>query len=424
MTTTVSQSSLIPESPIKPVPPIRWVYLDVLRCVAILMVLGPHTPFRLPENAVGWRFFETWRHGGWVGVDLFFVLSGFLIGGLLFSEERKYGSIRFGRFFIRRTFKIWPTYLVYLAAIFVLVVHDVPDRSVPLLPRIRHAAGAIWPYLIHIQNYKELELIERIGHTWSLAVEEHFYLLLPLLLFTLGSQRKGADRQTVFASVPWIGVGLLIVCLALRINSWRGHPEFDEFRNHWPTHLRIDALFTGVVLAYGVHFARPMIESLRRWRWIILAVSIACFVPFAWVDGKGQGPCTYGYTALSIGSVGLVLAAWFTSVPAPGMPATPVWLPQATPPPVLKAVDWTARMLALIGARSYSIYLFHMPFSTPLTMKVLTRLRMWESPWHYPMAVCVYVGLALGMGAVVYFIIEAPSVAIREKLFPGRTAAK
>ena len=73
---------------------LRLVYLDVLRCVAIFMVFGPHTWFRLPKDAHGWQFFEMWRHGGWVGVDLFFVLSGFLIGGLLFAEQRKFGSIR------------------------------------------------------------------------------------------------------------------------------------------------------------------------------------------------------------------------------------------------------------------------------------------------------------------------------------------
>src|SRR5882724_9543712 len=74
----------------------RWVYLDVLRGVAILLVLGIHTCFRLPADAWGHLFFDTWRRVGWVVVDLFFVLSGFLIGGLLFAEFRNKGRIRYG----------------------------------------------------------------------------------------------------------------------------------------------------------------------------------------------------------------------------------------------------------------------------------------------------------------------------------------
>src|SRR5216683_166766 len=96
----------------------RLIYLDVLRATAILLVLGAHTiAFRLPEEAFGYSFFRVWRHMGWVGVDLFFVLSGFVIGGLLFAEYRKHGGIHFGRFLIRRAFKIWPGYLTLLVAV-------------------------------------------------------------------------------------------------------------------------------------------------------------------------------------------------------------------------------------------------------------------------------------------------------------------
>src|SRR5438128_1927817 len=85
--------------------PPRLIYLDVLRAAAILLVLGAHTrEFNLPDNTFGHRFFDIWRNIGWVGVDLFFVLSGFLIGGLLFAEYRKYRGIYFGRFLIRRAF--------------------------------------------------------------------------------------------------------------------------------------------------------------------------------------------------------------------------------------------------------------------------------------------------------------------------------
>ena len=415
----------------QPALPARWVHLDVLRCVAIVLVLGPHTPFRLPENTVGWPLFEMWRHGGWVGVDLFFVLSGFLIGGLLFAEKRKYGSIRFGRFFVRRTFKIWPTYLLFLVAAMAFAVVYIPDKSVRMTARVGEVARATWPYLIHIQNYYETPMVERIGHAWSLAVEEHFYLLLPLLLFVLGlatSRGNSVGKPGAFRGIPWIGIGLLAGCLGLRLNAWRMHPEFDEYTHHWPTHLRIDALFAGVTLAYGVHFARPSVEKLRPFRWVILVASVACFAPFFTnigslvprVDGLSRWACTYGYTLLSIGSVGMVLLAWFGSVPAQGQTG-PTWLPRATPPKVLRASGVFAGALAVIGARSYSIYLFHMPFTVPIVMRIRAQIGLWDSPWHYPVMASIYAALAFALGSFMYFIIEAPSVAIRERLFPSRS---
>src|SRR5258706_10895530 len=266
--------------------PPRLIYLDVLRAAAILLVLGAHTiAFKLPENTFGFRLFELWRHMGWVGVDLFFVLSGFLIGGLLFAEYRKYQGIHFGRFLIRRAFKIWPGYLVLLAA---LAVWDIKHlESTP-----REAASHLWPYSLQIQNYIG-PLVEEIGQTWSLAVEEHFYLLLPLLLAILigimpRPARSGPSGP--FRSLPWFCLGLMVLCLALRIWTWRAHRPFkgdddtSAFTIHWPTHLRLDSLFVGVTLAYATQFARERIDALRRWKSVILLISLACFIPPGFMD--------------------------------------------------------------------------------------------------------------------------------------------
>lgn len=399
----------------------RWIYLDVLRGAAILLVLGIHTSFRLPDDAWGHRFFLAWRRIGWVGVDLFFVLSGFLIGGLLFAEHRNSGRIRYGRFFLRRIFKIWPTYLVFLAAAFAYDLWDVPDRSEPILSRLGHSASAIWPYLIHIQNYYESPMMDKIGHAWSLAVEEHFYFLLPVLLFVL--QRRSIRPKTgskamrsPFRSLPWIGLGMAALCLGLRFNSWRLIPTFD-FRHHWPTHLRMDSLFAGVTLAYAAHFARPWIESLRAWRWAILAASFGCFVPFIWLSPESSWTWTVGYTVLSIGSIGFVLAAWFASTAAiSSLPATP---PLSI---IRKCMNAAAMVLAAIGTRSYSIYLFHMPFSIPIVMKLQTRIGLWNSPFHYALMAAVYIAVAIAAGSLMHALVEAPSVALRDRLFPAPSA--
>ena len=111
---------------------------------------------------------------GWSGVDLYFVLSGILVGGLLFDEIRRRYSVDIRRFLVRRAFEIRPMYFAYIAA-------------TPVLLHLRdddpwgRAFRETLPNLLHLQNY----LGTRRGHTWSLAVEEHFYLELPVLLCIL-----------------------------------------------------------------------------------------------------------------------------------------------------------------------------------------------------------------------------------------------
>ena len=409
---------------------VRWVQLDVLRAVAIFFVLGPHTPFRLPRESLGYWFFEIWRRMGWVGVDLFFVLSGFLIGGLLFSEYCKHGSIRFGRFLLRRTFKIWPTYLVFLAAAFAWDVWDAPDKSVALLTRFKDSAQGLWPYLIHIQNYFLSPMIERIGHAWSLAVEEHFYLVLPLLLLGLirwagrtPLARAGDDDAPApFRSLPWICLGVMVFCLALRAFAWHAQSEFDEFRNHWPTHLRIDSLFAGVTLAYAVNFARHRIELLRRWQWTILFLSLGCYLPFGWVSGTSMLACTIGYTVLAIGSMGLVLLAWFSHVPALNhVPVETVLSTNLIARTIHGGVAIVTLILSKIGERSYSIYLWHAPFAAPFILKLQAHMGFWTSPLHYTMMMATYVTVAIAFGTLMYALIEAPAVGLRERWFPSRS---
>jgi peptidoglycan/LPS O-acetylase OafA/YrhL len=391
--------------------PRRWIHLDVLRGIAILLVLGAHTPFRLPRETYAYHFFELWKRIGWVGVDMFFVLSGFLIGGLLFTEHRRSGgSIAMGRFMIRRAFKIWPAYLVFLAATF---VWDVADRTGTFPSRIGRSASAIWPYLVHAQNY-HAPLVERIGHAWSLAVEEHFYVLLPLLL--LGLMWLAARRRTreePFGAIPWICLGLLATCLGLRICAWWTSAAFDEFAHHWPTHARLDSLFVGVALAYAVHFARPRVDSLRRRWWAIALASAACFAPFAWFTFDAPFTYTIGYALLAAGSAGLVLLAWFASEPA-------ISDTSATPP---KTDGLPVRWMARIGAYSYAIYLWHMPFTVPIVMRARGHLGLWGSPLHYPILMALYALLSIALGAMMFHLIERPALALRERLFPAQGKA-
>jgi peptidoglycan/LPS O-acetylase OafA/YrhL len=254
-------------------PPARLASLDLLRAVAIALVLGRHALFlmnwdlgRLPS---GWRpIFEPWYRGGWIGVDLFFVLSGFLVAGLLFRDHRETGRLAVGRFLVRRAFKIYPNYYAMLAFTAVVVSATVPGPF-PIGPFVREA--------LFVQNY----LPAVWDHTWSLAVEEHFYLLLPLVLVALRAARPtNADPfRPLIAVYVIIALGALAwrSILAWRLPSFRHYLHADFLI---PTHLRIDSLMLGAVLAYGYHYHREAWDRRVAGRARLLIVAgIALLVP-------------------------------------------------------------------------------------------------------------------------------------------------
>jgi peptidoglycan/LPS O-acetylase OafA/YrhL len=149
--------------------------LDRLRGLAILLVLMNHTKKAAPQ------YFDGILRQGWIGVDLFFVLSGFLITGILWESRGEKGY--FKRFYVRRILRIWPVYLIILFLVFAIV------------PLIRHLSGlsagtllgepyGVWAYLLFIQNLlgPALYYSPLLSITWSLAIEEQFYLVWPAIL--------------------------------------------------------------------------------------------------------------------------------------------------------------------------------------------------------------------------------------------------
>jgi peptidoglycan/LPS O-acetylase OafA/YrhL len=149
----------------------RSVQIDVVRACAILLVVGAHLRFQEPDGIMG-SIAWAWHEWGGFGVPLFFTLSGYLVCGLLLVEKRSSGTIDVGRFLIRRSLKIWPAYFAFVAYLV----------AMPLLKGTATLSSLMsdyWPNIVFLNNY--------IGpnpalHTWSLAVEEQFYLLLTAFL--------------------------------------------------------------------------------------------------------------------------------------------------------------------------------------------------------------------------------------------------
>jgi peptidoglycan/LPS O-acetylase OafA/YrhL len=212
--------------------PQRNAHLDLLRAVAVVMVIVGHCPAPPSEAGVvvvtAMAFFR--RYGG-LGVDLFFVLSGFLVSGLLFREHLRTGSARVGRFLIRRGFKIYPAFYLFLLITVLLRL-----RAGDAITR-----AAVVSESLFVQNYGA----HVWSHTWSLAVEEHFYLLLALLVLWL--QRRSAVNP--FRRVPLIFLVTTVFVGVARVATWKWVPYSTE-THRFPTHLEIDSLFFGVLLSF------------------------------------------------------------------------------------------------------------------------------------------------------------------------------
>ncbi len=251
--------------------------LDGLRGVAVLAVVLYHCNARL----VG-----TWLYGpvkwGWAGVNLFFVLSGFLITAILIEARGKPHYFR--NFYARRILRIWPVYYLLL-----IVCYAVPDWF--LGDTWAHQANwqTISAYILFIQNLRHVPLPGSTGPTWSLAIEEQYYFLwAPIVLIGQGRGRR------------WI---LPLVLTAMLATS----PAFRLSGLHWlnnPPHtlIHLDGIAMGSLLALGLYTLRL---SRRTWLLIGLAAAVLGFT----LTGTLFAGTSFLDSGLSLGFVGIVLTA-------------------------------------------------------------------------------------------------------------------
>jgi len=355
--------------------------IDSLRALAILLVLGRHLDLSGCQSQGFIRgFLDIWYQGGWTGVDLFFVLSGFLVSGLLFREHKKYGNISFKNFFLRRGLKIYPSFYFLLAITCGVIFYQTGRPGM----RVLSVEG------LFVQNY----FSGYWEHTWSLAVEEHFYLLLPLLLIFLC--RRNSAHPDKFKLIPRIYVGLALLCLVMRLVVSICEPY--NFRTHQSyTHLRLDGLFFGVMLSYFYHYWPGVLSRLQPFKWMLCALGLAAVSPaFLFPVESTFFIYTAGLTLNYLGFGMILLAAL------------------------------TGRMfehrffsgIAYVGSRSYSIYLWHWPLAVWGGAIVKHFFGGFENWWLYAGA---YFGGAVVLGIVMSELMEYPVIRLRDRIFPSRS---
>jgi peptidoglycan/LPS O-acetylase OafA/YrhL len=360
--------------------------LDLLRMVAVLMVLGSHMR---PAPPGATAFMKTvadyWTQCGWMGVDLFFVLSGFLVSGLLFREHQRFGHVAIGRFLVRRGLKIYPAFYVLLAISAVVF-------TVPVFASFRWKEMTSWDFLceaLFIQNYGGSVW----NHTWSLGVEEHFYLLLALVIWWRTRQTR-ANPSDAFLGMGSVVLAVSATALALRVLHFGAHGA-----NYTFTHLRLDSLLFGVWLSYQYTYHHARFERLVDAHAVPIACLSLCLILPCTLLGLGQSGFlnTVGFTFLYLGFGG-ILAVVLCSRAAKRL----VRLPSA----------W----LAPLGVYSYSIYLFHMPVRRA-SLVVIDRF---APGLPFPLSFGLYMAASIVAGVVISRLLEIPVLRVRDLVFPSR----
>ena len=267
----------------------------------------------------------------------------------------------------------------------------------------RSFAGSGWallPNLLHVQNY----FSSPREHTWSLAVEEHFYLALPLLLFLLTSRQT--SKFTFIPALPFIAISLFILCAVFRLYA-SSHPQ--PYNPHFATHLRMDSLFFGVTLAYFYHFKPHKLEFAALHRGKLLCLGTALLLPYPLlIINRNTLLGTIGFAMLYVGYGCYLLALIHTQV---GSGWLGRWLNSRV-----------ARAIAFIGYFSYPMYLWHIDSTRPvaglLKSGALAGLPL-ELRWLC--AFVIYVLVALAVAVPVGVLLDKPSLALRDRLFPAKT---
>ena len=305
--------------------------LDGLRAIAVMLVLAYHA--RVP-----------FADGGFIGVDLFFVLSGYLITRLLFAEQDRRGRIDVWAFYLRRLRRLYPALLLMLAAYLLIAPR--------IWPELAHGRDALLA-ASYVANWSIVAIQAPVvlSHTWSLAVEEQFYLLWPLLVASLPQRHRARALLTLFVlATVWR--------IAAQVAGVPG----------WAIYVRFDTRLSGMVLGACIA-ALPLVPiNARRWVWGGLAAVGAITLWARWLD---PGYLRFGISLSELAAAALIIGA----VRHPGSLAHPV--------------------LAGLGRLSYGMYLWHYPV-----------MRAVRDDWHWAETFLVGTALSILLAWISHVTIE------------------
>jgi peptidoglycan/LPS O-acetylase OafA/YrhL len=326
---------------------------------------------------------------GWMGVDLFFVLSGFLIGGQLLRPWALGRRPDYSRFFVRRLLRTLPAYLVVVALYFLFPV-----------VRERPVIQPLWRFLTFTQNFGYVpDPPKAFSHAWSLCMEEQFYLLFPVIVAILAVRPRPAKVAGVF-------IGILIVGIVSRGYFWladvaqqpfntEAFPRFGHYMTliYYPTWARLDGLSAGVGAA-AIQSFRPEWWRALTVRSNILGIVGVVGVVISTVFFQDMiarfWPAVFGFPLLA-GSMALLVVAGSDNRSLIGRYSIPG--------------------AGALAAGAYSLYLSH----KMVFYAVQSSTPLWPLPFQ-AISSSVTLLAALGVGALLYWFVERPFLRLRDRL--------
>jgi peptidoglycan/LPS O-acetylase OafA/YrhL len=318
-----------------------------------------------------------WFPGFFVFMDIFFLMSGYLITSLLIKGWRREGRIAIGRFYLRRVLRLFPALYVMLAAYGIaalLVFEDVERQMLAVL-----AAGT---YVSNWAHAFGADISFYIGHTWSLSIEEQFYLLWPLVLGLL-LRRVGLDRRAV----------AIVVCTALAFAAWRTWLTLDGasiMRLYTGTDTRADALLIGCAL--GLALAQPGVRdnaTVQCWVARLAVPALVVIVVAGWtLQWDMREMYAGGSLAMNLVSCALVAA---------------LVMPQRT----LVHRLFSLAPLVSFGRISYSLYLWHFP---------VFNVMRWGLGLSDAWLVAAGVPLSILLAVASFLWIERPFLSVKDRM--------
>ena len=352
--------------------------LDGVRAVAVLLVFCYHAALVFP-------FFKAHLQGGFLGVDVFFVLSGFLITSVLLEEFDCAGDISFKNFYARRFLRLMPAYWLFLAAMFLFAGALFPAE----IAAQTYAHGNFVYAIFYLTNWERAfygsDAAGLLGHAWSLAIEEQFYLVWAGFLFLM-------LRRLKRNSVVFVTASLIAATALFRAARWHGVESVDYLYNAFDA--RADALLVGCFVSQLVSWKKIPASFLTS-RAFVAASLISLLVAVAIIFNLSDSYNTAflyqgGFTVFAL-CVGVVIARLAADAKNPAKNAARKLLET-------KPIVW-------VGKTSYGIYLWHpaaISLCFPVFGKPLVRL-------------LAAFALTLLLAAISYYALEIPFLKLKKR---------
>jgi peptidoglycan/LPS O-acetylase OafA/YrhL len=332
------------------------------------------------SSVVAFHLGMTWAPGGYLGVDVFFVLSGFLITALLLSERDTNGRISLARFYARRALRLLPALLAVLGALWLFTTVTVVGDSAH---RVRgDGLAALFYFANWRAAFGHAPFLGFMGHAWSLSIEEQFYAVWPVLVVGALALR-GGRRSLVFV----LALAGAIVPPLLRL-AWWDDSAATMARLYYGLDTRADALFVGAVLAVIVASGRlPVGRVARRVYGFVALGALAALGHFVATLPRSDPSLYRGVMSLVAVSTVALLAHLVAS-------------PRGVVGRVL-----SFRPLAALGKISYGVYLWHWP--------VIVATNPWGRSGG---ALVAKAAIALGLSIVSWWLVERPFLRLKDRV--------